>query len=150
MMKMLFSGEIKKAETKSINGKPMVEISVCKKNKTKDGEEPSFTWLRASVWDCPDWLAPRLVKGVFVSGCGDFTLRSYTDKDGNKAVSADVRCSGYDISVPDDRPKQSAAPATATHTRTEPKVNVNMSKPMAGGAPDDEVPFAPHDKWSWG
>lgn len=147
MFKLLFSGEIKKAETKSINGKPMVELSICKKNKTKEGEEDSFTWVRASVWDCPNWLAPRLVKGAFVAGCGDFSMRSYKDKDGNKATSADIRCSGYDITMPDDRPKQSAVPQTTPYEPTQrsaPVVNNQMSKPAIAQpvhVDDESVPF---------
>ncbi len=134
MMKLLFSGDIKKSETKSINGKAMVELSICKKNKTKEGEELSFTWIRASVFDCPEWLAPRLVKGAYVTGCGDFTLRSYKDKDGNKAVSADIRCSGYDITVPDDRTKLGEShPPTAVQRPTP-------IKPAPASASDDQGP----------
>jgi len=128
MMKMLFSGDIKKSETKSINGKTMIELSVCKKNKTKEGEEASFTWLRCQCWDCPEWLAPRLIKGVFVSGCGDFTLRSYVGKDGQKAISADVRCGGFDISVADDRAKQPDAKPYEPTKRSPPVVHDHMSK----------------------
>jgi single-stranded DNA-binding protein len=142
MFKLLFSGEIKKADLKSINGKAMVELSICKKNKTKEGEEASFTWIKCAVWDCPEWLAPKLVKGTFVAGCGDFTLRSYPAKDGTKGVSADVRCSGYDITVADDGKRGEAAQTYTPTTRSEPKVNVQIGARRGDIADDpNQTPF---------
>lgn len=130
-----FSGKIMKAESRMAGDKPILDISLCKKNYAKQGEEPTFTWIRATIWSPPDWVASKAIKGAFISGHGEFTMRSYM-KDGVKQQSAEVRCGTYDCEIAgDDRegsPAQAAAP-----TRTAPRVPV--ASPSADS--DDLLPF---------
>jgi single-stranded DNA-binding protein len=129
-----FSGHVKRADFKNIGGKAAVEISLCRKNYTKQGDEPTFTWVSALVWEPKEWQAPKLVKGAFVSGRGELTLRSY-EKDGQKRTSAEVRCSSFEIEIAGEDPgtAQAAPVAAAAAPR----------KPVAAPADDadSEPPF---------
>ena len=98
-LRLQFSGEARKVEHKTIGGKNAVEIQLCKKNYTPQGQEPSFTWIRVTVFE-PKTEFQKFYEGGFVAGSGEFTLRSFTDKDGNKRQSAEVRCSSFDIETP--------------------------------------------------
>ena len=97
IMRLQFAGFIQKAEHKTAGAKSLVEMSICRKNYAKDGEEATFTWCKIVLWEPPSWMAPRLVKGAFIAGSGEMTLRSYAKSDGSKGVSCDVRCTSYDI-----------------------------------------------------
>lgn len=46
VMRINFAAPIHKVEFKEVGGKSLAEVSVCKKNRTKDGAEPSYSWLR--------------------------------------------------------------------------------------------------------
>jgi hypothetical protein len=102
--------------------KPGVEFSMCLKNRTKEGEEPSFTWARGLVWEPPDWM--RIEKGTELTALnGQATLRSYKDKDGNDKVSLDAKYSSYDIQIHGQKQEAAAEPAAprkpAPKTREE-------------------------------
>lgn len=97
-LRLQFSGEARKVEHKTIGGKSAVQIQLCKKNYTKQGEEPSFTWITVMVWEPKEFQ--HFSEGGFVAGSGEFTMRSYTDKDGNKRQSAEVRCTSFDVETP--------------------------------------------------
>ncbi len=153
LLRLIFAGEIKRAETKQVGGKTLVEFSICKKNYTKEGVEPTYTWIKAQCWEAPEWLAIKLVKGAFVAGSGDMTARSYAKQDGTKGHDIEVRCSSYDLELPyadksgDRSPDPQPQTAPHAHTgRAEPKVNVRMSPPgtskLLGGSVPDEVPFS--------
>lgn len=93
-----FCGHIKKAETRNAGGKPIVELSLCRKNRTRQGEADAYTWVRVTVWEPADFQADKLVKGSFVAGSGEMAARSYDGKDG-KAVAIEVSCRSFDIEV---------------------------------------------------
>jgi len=110
IMRLQFSGEARKVEHKTIGGKSAVEIQLCKKNYAKQGDEPSFTWLRVTVWEPKEFQ--KFYEGGFVSGSGELSVRSYTDKEGGKKQSLEVRCTSFDVETP--RGVESAeAPAPA-------------------------------------
>jgi single-stranded DNA-binding protein len=139
ILKAQFAGEIKKADTKNIGGKTLVEVSICKKNRTKDSEPEAFTWLRVGIWEPAAFQLPKLVKGAFIAGCGDMTLRSYEGKDG-KASSLECRCTSFDVEVSDGSPRgpidhHAAKPYDSQENRAEPRK-------LAPGAGDGEPPFA--------
>lgn len=96
---MTFSGEAKKVQLKNVGGKSLLEFSLCSKNYTKAGDPEKWTWLRVNVWDPKEWLLALLHDGVFVSGIGEFTTRSYDASTGEKKMEAEVRCSGFDLDV---------------------------------------------------
>lgn len=136
IIRVSFAGHVKKAEHRQAGTKPVVEFSLCRKNKTKDGEPEAFTWIRVTLWEPPEWMAAKIVKGAFIAGSGDAILRSYTDKNGAKAQSLDVRCGSFDVDMPDER-QSGQAPAPAP---SRPAV------PAAGGG-DVEPPFMRRGEW---
>ena len=136
-----FAGNIRKSETKTHGDKTFVEVQLCQKNYAKPGEEPTFTWLRVSVTNPKDFQIPQLQVGCFIAGSGEFTLRSYVNKDGVKAQSAECRSSSFDIDGP--RQGETTAPA-APIAKPAPRI-------PAGGGGNDEPPFArPLIAEAWG
>jgi single-stranded DNA-binding protein len=109
ILRLAFAGVVKKAEHRTAAGKSLVEVSICKKNRTKQGEPDAFTWIRVTLWEPAEFQAPKLVKGSFIAGTGDLTARSYEGKDG-KATSLEVSCRSFDVEVSDGGDAQ-AAPA---------------------------------------
>lgn len=132
ILRIQFAGEIKKAESKNVGGKSMVELSLCRKHKGRNGGEDTFSWLRVSVWEPAEFQVPKLVKGAFVAGSGDFQLRSYQDKDGKDRVSAECRSTSFDIEVSDG---QQRSPQAAT------------AQPGAGGPITGDPPFQRLSEW---
>ncbi len=132
ILRIHFAGEIKKVEHRQAGDKPVMSLSICKKNYAKQGEEATFTWLNVSVWGpLPDWLVNKAIKGGFIAGSGEFSLRSYTDKNGQKAVSAECRATSFDVesagtsdATPEPAPVKAAprkpAPATAADDSESP------------------------------
>ena len=106
-LRLQFSGEARKVEHKTIGGKSAVEIQLCKKNYAPAGQEASFTWVRITVWEPKEFQ--HFHEGGFVAGSGEFSTRSYVDKDGNKKQSTEVRCTSFDIETP--RPAEGIANA---------------------------------------
>jgi single-stranded DNA-binding protein len=145
-LRLQFSGEARKVEHKTIGGKAAVEIQLCKKNYAKQGDEPSFTWVRVMVWEPKEFQTFR--EGGFVAGSGEFTVRSYTDKDGNKKQSAEVRCTSFDIETP--RPQEAGSePAPVAKAAARPTQPTRRAE--QAGAGDSEPPFArPLDSEVWG
>lgn len=146
VMRMFVAGEIKRAELKNAGAKPLLEISLCRKHKGREGAEDTFSWVRATIWEPPQFMMDKAVKGAFFAGSGDYQLRSYDDKEGVKKYSAELRCSSFDCEISGgsgDKPMQEASPAHAVTRRTEPKVNVAMSSKRPSAPCDDggEVPF---------
>lgn len=136
--RLAFAGIIKKAEHRTAGDKQIVEVSICKKNKTKEGEDDSYTWIRITVWQPPDFMAPRLVKGSFIAGSGEMTTRSY-EKDGVKATAIEVRCQSFDVEVETTSFTEGAAPA-----RTAPPARVAQRPIIADNGrvvDESEIPF---------
>lgn len=132
-----FSGEVKRVEHRTAGGKALVEFSLCRKNRTKEGEPEAFTWVKVQLWEPADWLANKLTKGAFVAGSGDLTLRSY-QKDGQKDRVIEVRCSGFDIDMARD-----AQPAPAEEGETIGRNGLRQNpRPAAGGGDLESPPFA--------
>lgn len=148
LMRMFFSGQIKKAEHREAGGKPLVEVSLCKKHKGRNGAEDSYTWARLTIWEPAEFQVPRLVKGSIISGSGDVQLRSYVAKDGTKAHSLELRCTSYDIEVEEGADTTAIVRTTAlgTHPNSG-AIAHHANKPYdsqaqrAGSAPADDVPF---------
>lgn len=143
LLRMFFSGQIKKAEHREAGGKPLVEVSICRKHKGRNGAEDSYTWAKVTIWEPADFQVARFVKGSLISGSGDVQLRGYTAKDGTKAHSLEVRCSSYDVEVedgPGEKPAQSAA--IAHHAQKPYDSQAQRANDKAPGpASDEEIPF---------
>jgi single-stranded DNA-binding protein len=132
ILRMQFAGQITKAEHKMAGDKPLVEVSLCKKHKGRNGGEDTFTWVRVNVWEPAEFQVPKLVKGSFIAGSGEFQNRSYVDKAGLKGVSSEVRCSSFDIEVSDGQPTATPA-AAAPRPAAKPAVRPDLG--------NDEPPF---------
>ncbi len=122
LFKLQFAGIAKKVEGRMAGDKQILEVSLCKKVSKAGVEPPVFTWIKVTVWQPQEWMLERIAKGVFVSGCGDFSSRSYDGKDG-KQTAMEVRCSSFDIEIADGAP----SPA--------------QIKPVAVAPSDDEPPL---------
>lgn len=56
------------------------------------GDKKKTTWPRVQVWDKrAEALAPYIVKGAQIGVSGELTMTEYTNKEGVKAHSLDVR-----------------------------------------------------------
>lgn len=98
---MVYSGDVRKPQVKDIGGKKAVEFQLMRKNYAKDqAAEATFSWVRVTVFDVKDWQVEQCQEGRFVSGHGEFTMRSFTDKDGNKRQSAEVRSTSFQLDAP--------------------------------------------------
>ena len=117
-MRLSFSGEVRKPQVKTIGTDQAVEFQVMRKNYTKQGEEATFTWIRVTCFKPQPWQIEQCQEGKFISGSGEFTLRSY-EKDGVKRQSAEVRCQSFDLDGPRTNapsgqpPAATSAPATS-------------------------------------
>ena len=97
-MRMSFSGEVRKPVVREYDGKNILSFQVMKRNYNKDkSAEASYTWLNVTVFDAKPFQTAQFAEKAFVAGSGEFTLRSYADKDGSKRQSADVRCNSMDV-----------------------------------------------------
>lgn len=143
ILKAQFAGEIKKADHKEVGGKKLVEVSICKKNRGKQGDPDTFTWLKVAIWEPADFQVPKLVKGAFIAGSGDMTLRSYEGKDG-KASSLECRATSFDVEVSDGAARSgpiehhAAKPYDSQQNRSEPRL---PSPDIGGAVGDDNPPF---------
>ncbi len=138
IMRMVFAGQIKRADHKEVGGKKLVECSICRKQKGRNGAEDTFAWLRISVWEPPEFMMPRLVKDAFIAGSGEFSLRSYDDKDGKHKTSAEVRCSSFDVEVAGGDGVAQSAQTHAAPSQPPPMPRV-PTRPLVE---DDEPPFS--------
>ncbi len=136
LFKLMFAGQIKKVDMRAAGKDQIAELSICKKEKGRgDGAEDTYTWVRVTVWNPKDFQAAKMIKDNFAAGCGDFKLRSYEHND-EKKVSAEVRCSSYDIEISDGGAPSVSAPAPAPRPAQRP------AAPAAPPADDgDSCPF---------
>ena len=97
---------------------PVVNFSVATTEKRKDitGEMREITtWFRVTMWGRQAELANNfLSKGSFVFVEGRFALNEYTDKQGEKRASAEVRASDFQVlSKKEDAPTKEPKGRTA-------------------------------------
>ncbi len=139
LLRLTFAGQIKKAECRRAGDRDIIEMSICRKNHGKKDDEPTFTWINVTVWEPPEWMRAKAIKGAFVAGCGEFSMRSYETKEGVKKSSADVRCSSFDVELGADA-GEASEPAAAPAPSQESKIR-HRHVPVATAATDDEPPF---------
>ena len=128
-----FNGKIQTAEVRQAGEKTVCEVSVCEKKYNKDkNAEPEFDWIRANIWDAPEFLVAKLVKGNFISFSGEFSTRKFTAKDGTVKVSMECRCNGRSVTVVDAGffGERAAAPAQAPRRPAAAPVDDDSSPPF--------------------
>ena len=99
-------------------------------------DKPTIWWSAQLFGKRAESLAPFLVKGQQVTVIGNVTQREYTDKDGNKRTSMDVRVN--DVALMGG--KRDAAPASPQRAQAEPRKEAQR---LASGFDDmdDDIPF---------
>lgn len=134
MNSISISGNLgKDCETRFLNdGKPVVSFSVA---DSQGKDKPSIWWNCSMFGERGERVAPYLTKGQTVTVIGTVSEREWTDKDGQKRKSLDVRVNdlalqgGKRDAAPSASPRQNNAPAPA-------------SKPSSGfDDMDDSIPF---------
>lgn len=142
MLRLQFGEFVRKCEHKTIGNDPAIAIQCCRKNYTKDGAEPTFTWINITIFKAPPWMAKKARVGAFIAGSGEFTLRTY-DKDGQKKQSADVRCNSFDVDFVDAKEKSDTAAASPAIAHHAAKPVDSQAKRAGTAAPDDaDIPFS--------
>ena len=124
----------KECETRALSdGTPVVSFSVAD-TYMKGGDKHTIWWNCALFGKRGESLAPYLSKGQQVTVIGSVTEREWTDKDGQKRKSMDVRVN--DIALQGGKPSGESASAP----RQAPK-----QAPMAASGfddmDDDLIPF---------
>lgn len=135
-----FTGPLgKDAETKFIkSGEAVVTFSVAVTSGY--GDKKATTWARCEMWGKRgESVAPYLLKSQLVGVSGEVTNREYTDKDGNKRTSLDVRVNDLTLLGKKDS-------ASAPQEPRQPAAKPQQSAPQQSGGGfgdfDSEVPFA--------
>ena len=128
IFRLNFSGEVRKPQVKTIGADQAVEFQLMRKNYGK-GPEATFTWIRVTLFKPQPWQIEQCREGGFISGSGEFTLRSF-EQDGVKRQSAEVRCSSFDLDGPrtGDAPA-AAAPASTPRPATKPPAKADDAEP---------------------
>lgn len=137
-----FTGNLgKDAESRyTPSGDAVLQFSVGVKSGY--GDKASTTWARCSMWGKRgEAVAQYLTKGQLVGISGEVTLREYTDKEGQKRSSLEVRVNdltllGVKRDGEQSAPRSESAPAQ-NQQRSAPAQN------SGGGFADmeDDIPF---------
>lgn len=114
------------------NGDPVGSFSVA---DSQVRDKPSIWWNCQLFGKRATALQPYLVKGQQVTVCGSVTEREWTDKDGQKRKSMDIRVN--EIALQGGKREQQNAPAQS-HPGTTPA----PPRTSSGFADmDDDIPF---------
>lgn len=120
------------AETKFLpNGDAITNFRVA--SDVGYGDKKSTNWFACSIFGKRgEALAQYLTKGQQVTIFGQLTLREWTDRDGAKKLSPDIRID--EIELQGGKQQGDAAPAQR-----------QQRAPQQGGmaAMDDDIPFSP-------
>lgn len=113
------------------DGTPVGGFSVA----DSQGRDKPAIWWRCSIFGKrAEALAPYLKKGQQVTIVGSVTEREYTDKDGQKRTSIDVRVN--DLALQGGRPESQEAP------RAAPRATQRQARQSSGfDDMDSDIPF---------
>ena len=138
MNSLNFTGNLgQDAEQRNLpDGTSLVSMSVpC---KSGFGDKAVTTWLRCTLF-CKrgESVMPYLKKGTMVGISGEFSARDYTDKDGNKRQSLEVRVN--DLTLLGGRKDE------APRDKKQDAWEAGSNKPARGGSGfedmSDDIPF---------
>ena len=107
--------------------------------KSGFGDKATTTWARCQIWGKRgESVMPCLTKGQLVGVSGEVTNREYTDKDGNKRTSLDVRVNDVTLLGKKDGAERQSEPR-------QPADKPQQTAPQASGSGfgdfDDDIPF---------
>jgi single-strand DNA-binding protein len=124
-----------------------ISIAVGKswKDKNSGEKKEQTTWVPVSYFGkTAELVGKYCTKGSQIRVTGEFSVRKYTDKDGNEKQITEIR--GSDLQLLGGRPEGSqggGAPAPAPRPAPAPAPRA------ASGGFDDDIPFAPVDERLW-
>lgn len=110
------------------DGTPILSFSVA---DSQGKEKPTIWWSAQLFGKRAESLAQYLTKGQSVTVVGNVSQREYTDKDGNKRTSMDVRVN--DIALQGG--KREEAPRQAAPAQRQ------AAQPSSGFDDDSTIPF---------
>jgi len=121
------------------DGTAVCSFSVATSKKSKRGGEPQdiTTWFKINAWGkqgeaCNQYLA----KSSLVYIDGELSLNEYTDKEGNKRTSLEVRAN--DVQFLDRKPQGDSRPADETEGALQ---YATRKQSVSKATEDDEIPF---------
>lgn len=120
------------------NGDAVVQFSVAVKSGY--GEKEAKTWVRCAIWGKRgELVAKYLTKGQLVGIIGEATLREFTNKEGSKQSSLEVRVN--DLTLLGKKSDDSAS--TPAQNRAPSANSPAAGAHPAGGLGDfeDDIPF---------
>lgn len=84
------------AQVKTINDKKLLEVSVAV--NTGYGNNKKTTWYKIKVWgNRADTLAPMLLKGTAVAGCGELSTNKWDGNDGKHHTDLEINCNVINV-----------------------------------------------------
>ena len=107
------------------------------------GDKKTTLWPKCSLFgDRGPKVAPYLIKGQQVAVSGEVQMREWTDKDGGKRTSLEVRVNAVELigSKRDDAPAASQQTQRATPPQT-PAASPRRPPPNFDDMDDDSIPF---------
>lgn len=139
-----FTGNIGNAaeQRHTPSGDSVVQFSVAVKSGY--GEKEVTTWTKCSLWGKRgESVASYLTKGQLVGVTGEVTLREFTDKDGVKRTSLDVRVN--DITLLGNKRDHAPSSSNNANIPAQTRAPSANSTDAGGGFADmaDDIPFSP-------
>lgn len=144
MIKLQIIGNLgKDCIVKEINGKNVINFSVAHTERFKDSQgvqKERTTWVECAYWTDRTAIAPYLVKGTSVFAEGSPEAESYTNKEGQPAVTLRMRVQNIQLLGGGNKDNQGANQGNVTNTgmSTAPVVKTETA---ATTSPADDLPF---------
>jgi single-strand DNA-binding protein len=144
MIKLQIIGNLgKDCIVKEINGKHVINFSVAHTERFKDSQgvqKERTTWVECAYWTDRTAIAPYLLKGTTVFAEGSPEAESYTNKEGQPAVTLRMRVQNIQLLGGGNKDSQGANQGNVTNTGmgTPPVVK---TEPANTAAPVDDLPF---------
>lgn len=127
-------------EGKNAGGTALFEFSVAEDVGFVDRKVTN--WWKVQLWgkQAESKLVDFLNKGQQVAVFGEVTMREWTDKEGNKRLSPEIRANSVQLvgSKGDNAVPRDSEPSPPKRQESKPS--------SASGASDDDIPFAPLGK----
>lgn len=126
----------KDCTTNQVNGKQVINFSVCHSEKYKDqggNLKETSTWFDCSYWS-DSKVSDYLKKGTLVYVTGPVSLRTYAKQDGTTGAALQIRVFNVNLLA---QPKEAATGPVAAYV---PPTHTAAS-PAGLGEPIDDLPF---------
>lgn len=118
------------------NGDAVTSFSVA---DSQGKDKPTIWWNCSLFGKRAEALTQYLVKGQAVTVVGNVSQREYTDKDGNKRTSMDVRVN--DLALQGGKREQQSEPQRSAPRRSTHGDASDKSEGSANDGMDSDVPF---------